>query len=157
MPARSEQPGQGDPPDRNRSIGADQILTRVATEAVELLPAATGAAVELADGEDMVYVAVAGELAPWLGYRVRREGSMSGRALTARHPLASDDTEVEERVDRDACRAVGARSMLCVPLRAAGESEMALGVLKVTSGLPGPSTTRTSPSSPIWPDSSPPW
>jgi len=137
MPLRPEQRGHGDPPERNRSIGADEILTRVATEVVKLLPAATGAAVELAAGEDMVYVAVAGELAPWLGYRVPREGSMSGRALTARGPLASDDTEVDERVDREACRAVGARSMLCLPLRATETSEMALGVLKVTSRLPG--------------------
>lgn len=137
MPPRPAPQDRGERRETDRSIDAEEILTRVATEAVSLLTAASGAAVELADGEDMVYVAVAGELARWLGYRVRRAGSMSGQALSADGPLAADDTEIDERVDREACRAVGARSMLCVPLRAAGTSDTAVGVLKVTSRLPG--------------------
>jgi diguanylate cyclase (GGDEF)-like protein len=39
-----------------------------------------------------------------------------------------DDATADERVDRDACQAVGALSMLCVPLRHRGEP---VGVLKV--------------------------
>jgi diguanylate cyclase (GGDEF)-like protein/PAS domain S-box-containing protein len=59
---------------------------------------------------------------------VKLSGSLSGTALRSGKILASRDTETDERVDRSACRRVGLRSMIVVPLGSAGGVQ---GVLKV--------------------------
>src|SRR3954467_11948274 len=77
---------------------------------------AHGAVVELVEGDEMVYRAVAGATAGTLGVRLARSSSLSGRCVEERAPLRCDDTEADERVDRDACRRIGIRSMIVVPL-----------------------------------------
>jgi diguanylate cyclase (GGDEF)-like protein/PAS domain S-box-containing protein len=90
-----------------------------------------GAVVELPDGDDMVYRAAVGTAERHLGARVAIAGSLAGTALTSGETLSCVDTETDPRVDREACRRIGVRSMLCVPLRHDGGS---IGVLKVASG-----------------------
>ncbi|WP_277874359.1 GAF domain-containing protein [Leptolyngbya sp. FACHB-8] len=94
---------------------------------------ATGAVVELLEGDELVYRAGSGAAADLIGLRIQRTTSLSGRCIAAKEILQSDDTETDPRVDRDACRRVGARSMVVVPLLSAGNS---LGVLKVFSQVP---------------------
>lgn len=94
---------------------------------------ASAAIVELAEGEDMVYRATAGLAEASLGLRLRRNGSLSGLCVARDAILRCDDSETDPRVDRDACRKVGLRSMLVAPLRHEGQS---VGVLKV--GAPQP-------------------
>ncbi|KAI1693144.1 GAF domain-containing protein [Ditylenchus destructor] len=77
---------------------------------------ADGAAIELAEGEDLVYRAVAGAASHQLGVRVRRDGSLSGRCLREAQALICTDTETDPRVDLEACRRVGLRSMVVLPL-----------------------------------------
>ena len=59
---------------------------------------------------------------------------MSGYCLANVEPLVVHDTESDERADREACRKIGARSLVVVPLLHAGR---AAGVLKVYSGEAG--------------------
>ena len=94
---------------------------------------ATAAVVELAEGGDMVYRAAAGVAEGSLGLRLKRDGSLSGLCVAQDRILQCDDAETDPRVDRAACRKVGLRSMLVVPLRHEGET---VGVLKV--GAPHP-------------------
>lgn len=89
---------------------------------------ATAAVVELAEGGEMVYRAAAGVAEGALGLRLKREGSLSGLCVAQDKILQCDDSETDLRVDREACRRVGLRSMLVVPLRHEGET---VGVLKV--------------------------
>ncbi|WP_342118246.1 sensor domain-containing diguanylate cyclase [Pseudoduganella sp. OTU4001] len=89
---------------------------------------ANAAIVELAEGSDMVYRATAGLAENSLGLRLRRDGSLSGLCVAQDQILRCDDSETDPRVDREACRKVGLRSMLVVPLRHEGQS---VGVLKV--------------------------
>jgi diguanylate cyclase len=91
---------------------------------------ASGAVVELAEGDDMVYRAVAGIASGMLGVRVKRSGSLSGLCVAAATALRCDDSESDPRVDRHACRKVGLRSMIVVPLIHDGA---AVGVLKMLS------------------------
>jgi diguanylate cyclase (GGDEF)-like protein len=107
----------------------DVVMGTVVDEALTLTNA-EAAVVELPDGRDMVYRATAGTASPHLGLRLARDGTISGRALRERRVLSCRDSELDERVDREACRRVGARSMVVVPLL---DGERAAGVLKVYS------------------------
>ncbi|GAB3552627.1 hypothetical protein GCM10027343_38390 [Noviherbaspirillum agri] len=105
-------------------------VMELVTQRTRPLTGATGAVVELAEGEDMVYRAAAGITEPQLGLRLKRSTSLSGRCVAEREILRCDDSETDERVDREACRRVGLRSMLVVPLNHLDDT---VGVLKVVS------------------------
>ncbi|MEV6300678.1 PAS domain S-box protein [Actinoplanes sp. NPDC051861] len=108
-------------------------LRVVAEQAISGFPAASGAVVELLDGDDLVYTAVAGTLARQKGLRLVVSGSLSGVAIAGRTVVRSADTETDPRVNRDACREAGIRSMCIAPLYQADEP---IGVLKVSSDSP---------------------
>jgi GAF domain-containing protein len=106
----------------------DAVLGTVVREAQRLTDA-DAAVVEIPDGDDLVYRAVAGTAAAHLGVRIPAAGAISGLALRTGETLLCEDSETE-RVDRETCRRVGARSMVVVPLRHAAQTA---GVLKVYS------------------------
>jgi diguanylate cyclase (GGDEF) domain len=99
-------------------------------ERAQKLTLADGAAVELAEGDEMVYRAACGSAEPQLGLRLKRAGSLSGLCVETGKALRCDNAETDMRVDRDACRRVGLLSMLVVPLT---HHETVVGVLKVIS------------------------
>jgi diguanylate cyclase (GGDEF)-like protein len=111
----------------------DDVLETVVDEALALTNA-DAAVVELPEGDDLVYRAVAGAAQSFSGLRLPRDGSVSGQCLATVEPLVVPDTETDDRVDREACRRIGARSMVVVPLLHAGR---AAGVLKIYSAEPG--------------------
>ena len=98
------------------------------TERTQWLTGATAAAVELAEGDEMVYRAASGQTAKFLGLRLKLHGSLSGLCVLTGEVLRCDDSELDTRVDREACRRVGIRSMIVVPLVHEGRT---VGVLKV--------------------------
>lgn len=112
------------------------VLRRVTEQVLHVLPAADGAVVELLSAGELTYVCTAGSLAPALGLKLRTDGTISGLAIARATTLRCDDAEADDRVDREACRSVGARSLLCVPLRHPHD-DAAFGVLKVTAARPG--------------------
>lgn len=113
-------------------LDPSEVIRRV-TLLAETLTGASGAAVELAEGEEMVYRAASGSAGNWLGLRLVRQGSLSGLCVEEGIPLCCEDSENDSRVDREACRAVGLRSMVVVPLR---HGDHTVGVLKVLSVRP---------------------
>ena len=92
------------------------------------LTGAKGAVVELTEGDDMVYRSASTSLSQHVGLRSPRSGSLSGLCVADAHALLCKDAEQDERVDKEACRADGVRSMVCTPLFDGGR---AVGVLKV--------------------------
>lgn len=108
-------------------------MRRIVDEALLLIPAAEGAVVELADGDLLTYACAGGSLREHVGLRLNSADSLSGLAIRTRTTLMCADSTVDPRVDADACRRVGARSMICVPLQRQSE---AVGVLKVSSATP---------------------
>ena len=112
-------------------LGLDlgSVMALVA-ERAQTITHASGAVVELVEGDDMVYRAVAGDAAGMLGVRLKRNASLSGLCVESAETLRCDDSDVDPRVDREACRRVGLRSMVVVPLIHEGG---AVGVLKVCS------------------------
>jgi diguanylate cyclase (GGDEF)-like protein len=111
-----------------------EAFLKLVVDQVRDLVVADGAVVELVEGEEMVYRAASGTMASYVGLRLRRETSISGLAVARREMMVSEDTENDPRVDREAARRVGARTLVVVPLVRCGE---AVGVLKVARSRPG--------------------
>jgi signal transduction histidine kinase len=105
-------------------------VMRLACERAMLLAGAEGATIEIQDGEWLVYRVATGTMAPFSGFRLKAASSLSGLSITAGAALMSEDTEVDDRVDREACRRVGVRSMVVVPLI---HGAKVIGVLKVAA------------------------
>lgn len=93
---------------------------------------AGAAIIEVAEGEEMVYRAASGTARPELGLRLRRKGSLSGLCVDSGQILSCDDAETDDRVDREACRKVGLRSMVVAPLIHNGTP---VGALKIASPI----------------------
>ncbi len=100
---------------------------------VQQLTGATGAAIELVDGNEMVYRATCGTIKEFLGLRLPLDNSMTGLCVQTKSVLRCDDSETDKRVNLEACRKVHAISLLVVPLF---NRDKAIGVLKVVSTQP---------------------
>jgi diguanylate cyclase (GGDEF)-like protein len=107
----------------------DAVMRETVVQA-RRLTRADGAVIEMVEGDDMVYRAVAGTAEPYLGLRLRVASSLSGASVSTGEIIVCDDSELDPRVDREAAHEVGARSMVIVPLRHRDETA---GVLKVYS------------------------
>ena len=94
---------------------------------------ADGAVIELAEDGEMVYRAATGIAKDQLGLRLRIDASLSGLSVITGETLFCDDSEADPRVDSLACRKVGLRSMIVMPLKHKG---VTVGVLKAMSVQP---------------------
>lgn len=81
---------------------------------------------------DLVYSYTAGAAQDFIGLRVKAN-SFSGLCLREQKPIMCLDSEIDDRVDREACRKVNLRSMIVVPLFYGDEL---VGVLKNYSKVP---------------------
>ena len=108
-------------------VDADTVTAMVVEEA-RRLTGADAAVVAVAEGAHLVYRAVSGRAHAHAGMRIPAETAISGSALRTGEIFTSRDTWDDARVDREACRRVGARSLLVVPLRNGTRST---GVLEV--------------------------
>ena len=113
-------------------LDLEEVLQLAVDRAAQLTGASAGV-VEMPDGDEMVYRAASGAAAAHLGLRLPAETSLSGMCLRVGAALRCDDAETDERVDAERCRVVGARSLLCAPLRHRG---IVVGVLKVYAPAP---------------------
>ncbi|WP_288687865.1 sensor domain-containing diguanylate cyclase [uncultured Acinetobacter sp.] len=110
-------------------LDLNAVMTVVAEQA-QAITHAKGAVVELAEDGDMVYRAVSNGASHLLGLRLHVQNSLSGMCIEQKQTLYCKDSENDTRVDREACRRVGLRSMAVVPLLHCDE---AVGVLKIYS------------------------
>jgi putative methionine-R-sulfoxide reductase with GAF domain len=119
------------------SLGPDleAVLTLVASRSRSLLRA-SGAAIALAgkDAGTMICEASAGPSAPPVGAVLQVGSGFSGECVLTARTLCCDDSETDERVDRQSCRALGVRSIVASPIRS---GEKVVGLLEVFSASPG--------------------
>lgn len=104
------------------------------TERAQHLTGATGAAIALRAGDEIVCRARAGRTAPDLGIRLQTEGGISAEAVRSGEIMLCHDAERNPRVDLASCRRLGVRSILVSPLR---HYRRTLGVFEVLSSSPG--------------------
>ena len=126
------------------AFGADLsgALQLIAARAQSLVRA-SGAALALAteDPDFMACRASAGADAPPLGARLQVGSGFSGECVQTGRSLRCDDAELDSRVDRESCRALGIRSILAVPIRM---GEKSIGILEVFSPQPNTFTENDS-------------
>lgn len=108
------------------------VMQFIVEQTLDLIEA-DGAVIELAEEGEMVYRAASGIARSQLGLRLMVGSSLSGLCVQSGEPQTCEDSETDKRVDRDACRKVGLRSMIVLPLKHRGES---VGVIKAMSAEP---------------------
>ena len=130
------------------SLGSnlEAVLALVASRARSLLRASS-AAIALEEKSDkknnkkneektaptMTCRASSGASAPPVGVTLQVGSGFSGECVRNGKLLRCDDTEIDERVDRQTCRALGIRSIIAAPVRV---RERVVGLLEVFSAQP---------------------
>ena len=117
--------------DASENLALDLVLNQIVEQAC-LATGATGSAIALTRDGEMVCRATTGRTAPDLGVRLDNAG-FSAECLRVGTLQRCDDTETDPRVDAAACRLLGVRSILVVPLWYWGEF---MGIFEIFSPRP---------------------
>jgi putative methionine-R-sulfoxide reductase with GAF domain len=104
----------------------DSALQLVA-ERAQSLTRATGAAIALSGGDYLICRATSGE-APGLGALFNVGSGFSGECVRSGQLLCCQDAEIDLRVNRENCRALGVRSLIAAPVRS---GDQVFGILEV--------------------------
>ena len=111
----------------------DEVLQLVAERALAIT-GADGLVIALAENDEIVSRAVAGPVRPGIDVPIDHDSVFSGTCFRDGQIGRCDDTETDPRVNLEACRGLGARSMVAVPLR--GRLGVAIGLLEAFSEKP---------------------
>jgi putative methionine-R-sulfoxide reductase with GAF domain len=109
--------------------GALQLLVQRA----KTFTCASGAAVALTEGANMICRASAGQDAPGVGARFAVGSGFSGECVRTGRLLTCEDSETDPLADRESCRLLGIRSMIAVPIQ---WQDAVIGLLEVFSPEP---------------------
>jgi putative methionine-R-sulfoxide reductase with GAF domain len=85
-------------------------------ERAQYITGATGTALALPQGEEMVCRASAGSSAPTVGARLQVRSGLTGESIARRQLLRCDNAESDPRVNLETCRALGIASIVVLPL-----------------------------------------
>jgi putative methionine-R-sulfoxide reductase with GAF domain len=110
----------------------DAALQLIAERSLGFLRA-SGAAIALSRGAEMICLARAGDDAPPLGARLQVGSGFSGECVRAGRLLRCDDCESDPRVDQESCRALGIRSIIAIPIQV---DDSIVGLLELFSAQP---------------------
>ena len=125
------------PSGRNREINPAEIDLEpgisIIAEKAQALTGATGAAIALRRGNEIVCRARTGRTAPDIGCRLQTDRGLSAECVRTGEVLLCPDTEFNPKVDLTTCRHLGVRSILVAPLR---HFRRTLGVFEVLSSTP---------------------
>lgn len=105
----------------------------VITERAQVLTGATGAAIALRKGDEVICRARAGRTAPDLGVRLQTDSGISAECLRSGEVVLCNDADNNPMADLASCRGLGVRSILAAPLR---QHHRTLGIFEVLSATP---------------------
>ena len=105
----------------------------VITERAQVLTGASGAAIALRRGDEVICRARAGRTAPDLGVRLQTDSGISAECLRSGEVVLCNDSHSSPRADRATCERLGVRSILAAPLR---QLHRPLGIFEVLSPSP---------------------
>jgi putative methionine-R-sulfoxide reductase with GAF domain len=121
---------------RNRALDEPELESalQLLVERAQYITGATGTALALPQGDEMVCRASAGSSAPAVGARLQVLSGLTGESITRRQLLRCDNAETDPRVNLEACRTLGIASIVVLPLfRQNGEVR---GVIELFSDHP---------------------
>lgn len=132
--AEESRNGQGfnSQPDLPSDVALDLRLHEILQQA-RLTTAANGAVIALARGDRMLCRATLGKKAPSVGVSMNTRSGLSGACVQSREMQLCDDALADPRVNAIACRDLGIRSIVVLPVLNGGEL---WGVLEVFSSIP---------------------
>jgi TonB family protein len=113
-------------------LAIDLILHDIAERALQVT-GASGAAIAIEREGALVCRAAAGSTAPDLGVKINVQSGLSGACVRERKLQWCSDTERDSRVDAEASRTLGVRSIIVVPLLVA---DKLVGVFEIFSSQP---------------------
>ena len=102
-------------------------------ERAQTLTGATGAAIALRKGDEVICRARAGRTAPDLGVRLQTDSGISAECLRTGEVVLCNDASDSPRADRITCERLGVRSILAAPLR---QFHRTLGIFEVLASTP---------------------
>jgi N-acetylmuramoyl-L-alanine amidase len=108
-------------------------LLQVIVDRAFTVTEADGVAIALAENEGIILRAASGTVRPDMDARLNRDSAFSRNCFQLAEVEKCEDAETDSRVDREACRQLGARSMVAVPLR--GQTR-GIGLLEAFSTRP---------------------
>jgi hypothetical protein len=94
-----------------------EATLQLLAERAQYITAATGAAVALRLGDEMVCRGSSGSSAPAVGAHLQVDSGLTGESVRTRQILRCDDAEHDPRVNRESCEALGIASLVVMPLR----------------------------------------
>ena len=121
---------------RNRALNEPELESalQLLVERAQYITGATGTALALPQGDEMVCRASAGSSAPVVGARLQVVSGLTGESIARRQLLRCDNAETDPRVNLEACRTLGIASIVVLPLfRQNGEVR---GVIELFSDHP---------------------
>jgi len=128
--------GVADASPRNRALNEPELESalQLLVERAQYITGATGTALALPQGDEMVCRASAGSSAPAVGARLQVLSGLTGESIARRQLLRCDNAETDPRVNLEACRTLGIASIVVLPLfRQNGEVR---GVIELFSDHP---------------------
>lgn len=105
----------------------------IITERAQALTRASGAAIALRKGGEVICRARAGRTAPDLGIRLQTDSGISAECMRTGEVVLCNDADLNPHVDRASCHRLGVRSILAAPLR---QFQKTLGIFEVLSSAP---------------------
>ncbi len=126
----------GDKSNGGRALEETELdsALQLLVERAQYITGATGTALALPQGEEMVCRASAGASAPAVGVRLQVRSGLTGESIARRQLLRCDNAETDPRVNLETCRALGIASIVVLPLlRRTGEVR---GLLELFSDHP---------------------
>jgi TonB family protein len=113
-------------------LALDLVLNDVVEQA-RTATGATGAAIALIRDGELTCRASSGENAPDLGVRVDSTSALASACISTGEIQQCQDTDSDARVNAEACRRLGVRSMLIAPLV---DGQKLIGLIQVFSAWP---------------------
>src|ERR1700722_3881059 len=116
--------GAGQRSNGNQPLAGNELdsALQLLVERAQYITGATGTALALPQGDEMVCRASAGASAPAVGARLQVQSGLTGESIARRQLLRCDNAESDPRVNLETCRALGIASIVVLPLlRRSGE------------------------------------
>ncbi len=119
-------------PELSADLALEVVLNEIVEEAC-LATGATGSAIVLERGGEWICRASSGSTAPDLGARLDTEAGLSGACVKTKSVQRCDDAQADPHADIEACRSLGVRSVIILPLL---QNERLAGVFELFSSTP---------------------
>src|SRR5271154_5086056 len=107
----------GDNSNGSGELGETELdsALQLLVERAQYITGATGTALALPQGDEMVCRASTGVSAPAVGVRLQVRSGLTGESIARRQLLRCDNAESDPRVNLEACRALGIASIVVLP------------------------------------------